>query len=536
MSQTPLDSFINHKADTGMQCGNYSIDIPELKPGEQYRFHFDATACVGCHCCEAACNEQNNNSADVKWRRVGEMEGGVFPNVSQLFNSMSCNHCIDPACLNGCPTESYIKLDNGIVFHDDDACIGCQYCTWNCPYEVPVMNYDRGIVTKCHMCVDKLENLETPACVQACPAGAIEIEVVNKDEWIKYDMNKQGVAPHLPSTSITKPTTRYTLPDNMPQYKPADEHITKPAHSELPLVFMTVLTQMSVGGFTALFFGELLSFFGFSNLASANYILALLIIIPALIGLPLSALHLGRPLLAHTAMKNWKKSWLSREALALGIYATAGIAVVIGYLFDFGFLNSIFILTALVSGVYGIYAQSMIYKIEARPSWNRKSTTKRFLASGYLGFILVALILTIQNELNSAMVILSLTLLIAAYQVLVIFEEKTFYKYLSKENDNFYQLNKTKYLLENNFKNHLNIRYFTLIGCGIILPVLSIIFLANQNYLTATILLTLSLIGSTFSELIGRYLFYVTVVPLGLAGNFFAGNQRGRDYKEDSHV
>ena len=25
--QTPLESFIDHKAETGMQCGNYSIDI-----------------------------------------------------------------------------------------------------------------------------------------------------------------------------------------------------------------------------------------------------------------------------------------------------------------------------------------------------------------------------------------------------------------------------------------------------------------------------------------------------------------------------
>ena len=37
---TPIDSFINHKVDTGMQCGNYSIEIPELKdieyPLEEY--------------------------------------------------------------------------------------------------------------------------------------------------------------------------------------------------------------------------------------------------------------------------------------------------------------------------------------------------------------------------------------------------------------------------------------------------------------------------------------------------------------------
>ena len=533
--QTPLDSFINHKADTGMQCGNYSIDIPELKEGEQYRFHFDATACVGCHCCEAACNEQNNNSADVKWRRVGEMEGGVFPDVSQLFNSMSCNHCIDPACMNGCPTESYIKIDNGVVVHNDDVCIGCQYCTWNCPYEVPVMNYDRGIVTKCDMCHDKLEVGETPACIQACPAGAIEIEVVHKEEWIKYDMQKEGVAPHLPDVNITKPTTRYTLPENMPEFNPADEHITKPAHSELPLVFMTVLTQMSAGAMVALFFGELLSLVGFSHLATGNYILAGIIMLPALIGLPLSALHLGRPLLAHTAMKNWRKSWLSREALALGIFAGFGIGAVGFYFLEYNFLTKLSIFGAFLSGVYGIYAQSMIYRIKARPSWDRLSTTKRFMSAGYLGLILVSLILNIQEHSNSAIVIISLTLVVASYQLLSLYEEKMFYKYLDKEEKNFYQLNKTKTLLEENFSKHLTLRFNTLLGFGILLPLLAILFLANGNMLSVTILLTLSLLGATFSELLGRYLFYVTVVPLGLAGNFFAGNQRGRDYKEEKH-
>ena len=536
--QTPIDSFINHKADTTMQCGNYSINIPQLKENEQYRFHFDLTACVGCHCCEAACNEQNGNDADVKWRRVGEMEGGIFPDVSQLFNSMSCNHCIDPACLNGCPTESYIKFDNGIVFHEDESCIGCQYCTWNCPYEVPIMNYDRGIVTKCHMCVDKLEVGETPACVQACPAGAIEIEVVNKDEWIKNDMGKEGIAPHLPSIDITKPTTRYTLPKNIDNldFKPADEHITKPAHSELPLVFMTILTQMSVGGFVALFFGELLNLFGFSNLTTANYILAFIIFIPAFIGLPLSALHLGRPLLAHTAMKNWRKSWLSREALALGIYAGLGTIVIILYYFEIIFLNSIFITVTLLAGIFGIYAQSMIYRIPARPSWDRDSTNKKFLGTSYLGFILVSLVLLIQGYSSSASSILNITLLIAAYQILVIYEEKAFYKHLKEDEKNFYQLNKTKTLLENNFKKHFNIRFNTLIIFAIVFPIIASIFIANANYVIATVILSISFIGSTFSELIGRYLFYTTTVPLGLAGNFFAGNQRGRDYKEINHA
>jgi Fe-S-cluster-containing dehydrogenase component/DMSO reductase anchor subunit len=534
--QTPIDNFINHKANNNMQCGNYSIDIPKLKKGEQYRFHFDATACVGCHCCEAACNEQNGNNTDVKWRRVGELEGGVFPNASQLFNSMSCNHCIEPECLKGCPTNSYIKLENGIVFHEDDSCIGCQYCTWNCPYEVPVFNKERGIVTKCHMCVDKLEMSETPSCVQACPAGAIQIEVVNKEQWIKNDMNKEGVAPHLPDTSITKPTTRYTLPKNLPELKPVDDHITVPAHSELPLVFMTVLTQMSVGGMLALGLGELLQLFGFSNLASGGFWLSLFILLPALIGLPLSALHLGRPILAHTAMKNWKNSWLSREALALGVFTGFGALVVFAYFLEFSFVLCFGLVGATITGIFGIYSQSMIYRIKARPSWNKVSTTKRFFATSYLGLILIGLILTLQEFSNSAMAVLSLTLLVSSYQVLVIFEEKSFYKYLKEDEKNYYQLNKTKYLLENNFSKHLKARYISLILFAVILPMLSILFLANGTLSFATFILTISLMGAFASELLGRYLFYVSVVPLGLAGNFFAGNQRTRDYEGTKHA
>jgi len=388
------------------------------------------------------------------------------------------------------------------------------------------------------MCVDKLDLGETPSCVQACPAGAIEIEVVNKEEWLKNDMAEQGVAPHLPDISITKPTTRYTLPDNMTEkdFKPADDHITKPAHSELPLVFMTILTQMSVGAMVALGLGEALSLFGFNNLATGNLWLSLFIIMPALIGLPLSALHLGRPLKAYKAMKNWRNSWLSKEALALGIYAGFGSVLALGYLVESSFLIFISMLGACITGTYGIYAQSMIYRIKARPSWNKISTTKRFLSSGYLGLLLVSIVLLFQGFYTSAMAILSLTMLISAYQVLTIQEEKTFYQYLQEDEENFYQLNKTKFLLENNFKKHLKFRYISLIGFGVFLPLFTILLLANNSIESALFFLLLSFVGSTISELIGRYLFYVSVVPLGLAGNFFAGNQRGRDYKKDSHV
>ena len=525
-NQTPLKSFIEHKVETGMQCGNYSIDIPKPKVGEQYRFHFDATACIGCHCCEVACNEQNNNSADVKWRRVAETQSGIFPNVKNHFNSMSCNHCIEPECLKGCPTESYIKLDNGIVFHDDESCIGCQYCTWNCPYEVPVFNKDRGIVTKCHMCHEKLAVGQTPACVQACPSGAIAIEIVNVKEWLEKDMKESGIAPNLPDIEITKPTTRYTI-DETADMTPADEHIIKPNHSEWPLVFMTVLTQISLGGFATAFLGESANLFGF-NLPTPNFVMMAIIFLLSAIALPLSALHLGKPLKAMTAMKNIKTSWLSREALWLGVYTLGTFLVALLYFFEFSqTVKFLLEIATLAAGIYGIYAQSMIYRIKARPSWNKKETTKIFFNVSYIGLLLVSLILVLNNHYSTASVILPLALFIAYLQYEELKRLKDFYSSLDEKTKNFYQLNKTKFLYEVNFKKHLDFRTKSLYVGSLGLPLFTMFLLANESYSFTIFILTISLIISFSSEIVSRLLFYKTAVPLGLAGNFFAGNQRG---------
>ncbi|HQR73334.1 MAG TPA: dimethyl sulfoxide reductase anchor subunit [Sulfurovum sp.] len=525
---TPLADFINHKTNTGMQCGNYSIDLPVLNEGEQYRFHFDATACVGCHCCEVACNEQNANPDEIKWRRVGEMEMGAFPDTLQLFNSMSCNHCIEPACLIGCPTESYVKFDNGIVWHDDPSCIGCQYCTWNCPYEVPTFNADRGIVTKCHMCADKLELGQSPACVQACPSNAIEIEVFNVKQWLEEDMSKEGVAPHLPDVAITKPTTRYTLPKlkEGETLRVADEHLLKPAHAELPLVFMTVLTQVSLGAFLALFLGELLFALGF-NLPQPNLTMALLAFIPTAIGLPLSALHLGRPIMALKAMKNWRTSWLSREAIALGAFTgLVSMVALLYYLQKTGVGLLLLEAVTLAVGIYGIYAQSMIYRIKARPSWDRSSTNKKFFGTGYVGFLLITSVLLAYNGTQGAMVLLAITLLAGMAQTFVIFEEMMFYQNLDKEDPLYYQYNRSRILLQEHFTTVKKLRVYSLAIFALALPLLALLFTASGLVGWAMISVLLATLGAFVSELSGRYLFYRTVVPLGLAGNFFAGNQR----------
>ncbi|MGZ8546656.1 MAG: DmsC/YnfH family molybdoenzyme membrane anchor subunit [Sulfuricurvum sp.] len=517
---TPLESFISYKADTGMQCGNYSIDVPPLKEGEQYRFHFDATKCVGCRCCEVACNEQNNNPADIKWRRVGEMEGGSFPNTLLLFNSMSCNHCIDPACLIGCPTNSYIKFDNGIVFHDDPSCIGCQYCTWNCPYGVPTYHEERHIVTKCHMCHERLAENQSPACVQACPSGAIEIEAVNIAEWMEKKIDTQGNMPHLADARLTNSTTRFTLPENIPEEMiKADEHHLKPAHGELPLVFMTVLTQMSLGAFGALFIGDILSLFGFFT---PNWILAALVMLPAAIGLPLSALHLGRPLKALSAMKNLRTSWLSREAAALGLFTgMMSINVALYYFAIAAPIRLAFELLTMGVGIYGIYAQAMIYRIPARPSWDRISTNQKFFTTAFSGLFLVALALLIIGEVDSLMPLLSSAMIVA-----VIHGFFTFGAYSELKTSPMPQLEKTLRLYRERFSVIHRIRVATFITGALLLPLLSTLFIVSGLTTASIVTLAIGFVLLVIGELCDRFLFYTTTVPLQMAGGFFVGTQR----------
>ena len=519
---TPLESFITHKADTGMQCGNYSIDLPKLEANEQYRFHFDATACVGCRCCEVACNEQNNNPADIKWRRVGEMEGGTFPDVLQLFNSMSCNHCIDAACLIGCPTESYIKFDNGIVFHDDDACIGCQYCTWNCPYGVPTYHEERKIVTKCHMCHERIDEGQSPSCVQACPSGAIMIETVNVNEWLDGDIDSQGNVPQMVDARVTNATTRFTLPEKMPDTMiQADDHHLKAFHKELPLVFMTVLTQVSLGAFLALFFGHLFSLFG---LVSPTWMMATVTLIPIALGLPLSALHLGRPIKAMSAMKNWRNSWLSREAIGLALFALLLTANIGLYLLEVNIaFQLIFESVTLVVGVLGIYAQSMIYRITARPSWNRVTTNVKFFTSSYIGLYLFALI-ALFNAMDSVVApLLSMGLVVATVHAYASFEE---WRSLSLAREYERELSKTKALYQGPFKKIMILRIITFVFGALVLPLSASVIMGVSIGSSMTLILSSALVLILVSEFLDRLLFFATSVGLDMMGSFFVGKQR----------
>jgi len=231
-------------------------DTPDLLPGrepregEQYRFHFNMAKCIGCKCCVVACNEQNGNPAELNWRRVGELEGGVFPETQRWHMSTGCNHCLEPSCMIGCPVEAYSKdPKTGIVDHNPDICIGCQYCTWNCSYGVPQYNPERGVVGKCDMCHTRLEDGMAPACVNACPEEAIAIEIVNVRAWRQY--HAAGDAPGLPSSFDSLSTTRVTLPSGLDRMDEGlarvDRGRVHPQHPHFSLIALLVMIQLAVG-------------------------------------------------------------------------------------------------------------------------------------------------------------------------------------------------------------------------------------------------------------------------------------------------
>ena len=136
----------------------------------QHGFHFDVDRCVLCRTCEVACKAVHNIDPGIKWRRVVEISGGAYPNVTRAFFTLACMHCGKPTCIETCPTGAITKRsEDGIVVVDRDKCNGCRDCFSACPYGVPQFGTD-GIMQMCDFCTGV--NAE-PACAVSCPAQAL---------------------------------------------------------------------------------------------------------------------------------------------------------------------------------------------------------------------------------------------------------------------------------------------------------------------------------------------------------------------------
>lgn len=133
---------------------------------------FRQDRCDGCGECETACARAKSGTGDVRHSRIRILGGG---GADKGFELALCRQCADPKCVLNCPAGALIRDDEeGNIPWDGDKCVDCLLCTVGCAYGGITFNPETARVMKCDMCGGD------PACVKACPKGALEFNTAGR--------------------------------------------------------------------------------------------------------------------------------------------------------------------------------------------------------------------------------------------------------------------------------------------------------------------------------------------------------------------
>ena len=215
----------------------------------------DLDTCVGCHACVVACkgwNTASPNGAPLSdqnpyggagtgtWlNRVHSFEvqpeanalpapgepmplaqsGAAQPAAQIVHFPKSCLHCEEAPCVTVCPTgASFKRAEDGIVLVNESTCIGCGLCAWACPYGAREKDAAEGVMKKCTLCVDRIDNQtlapeeRVPACVRTCPAGARHYgDLGDPDSHVSRLVAGRGGFDLMPEQG-TRPVNKYLPP------------------------------------------------------------------------------------------------------------------------------------------------------------------------------------------------------------------------------------------------------------------------------------------------------------------------------------
>ena len=142
--------------------------------------------CVGCKCCELACSIAHSGAESLAEavQSGARAEARVHVEPSGRFGTpMQCHHCKDAPCIAVCPSEAIARAPKAIpVLLDQDRCIGCRLCMVVCPFGAISISHEGKAMLKCDMCIKRTEAGGLPACVTACPSGALTYQDI--DEWL----------------------------------------------------------------------------------------------------------------------------------------------------------------------------------------------------------------------------------------------------------------------------------------------------------------------------------------------------------------
>jgi DMSO reductase iron-sulfur subunit len=558
---------------------------------KQHGFFFTADNCIGCHACEAACAEKNETPAHLAFRSVGYVEGGSFPDYKRMNISMACNHCDDPVCLKGCPTRAYTKhVEYGAVLQDPETCFGCGYCTWVCPYNAPQLDPVKGQVSKCNMCVDRLEVGLKPACVAACVGNALDFGVIENIPGNREQARAE--IPGFPAFEITQPNIRFqqikqlpdemTRTDSMPvkyhkdaagRYRPTiDQKQGKVKHwnfarlssRENPLVLFTLATQAAAGAFALAFLGAQLGLSDFVLFSQSPLYapLAILCLMMVAFGLFMSTMHLGKPHRFYRGFNNLRHSPVSREGLGVAIFmSTLGMHILfslpanrwaqqvagtllgidLGGLFDAVIgagnaqrLAAVFGMLAVPASLVGLYYMNRCYRIKARPFWNHWQVGTAFYGSMLsLGALVASLVMITTLALSGEgyqVALLTggcvLTLGLAVEAVGHLAHAKAM---SSAEHEG----GASYYIQSTTFGKTFMLRN-AMLGANLLLASALLLSLLWQGGSLFS-LIGWALVGGVLvvSSVISRALFYVLVIPTTMPGAFFWKNKGFEQHARD---
>jgi DMSO reductase anchor subunit len=191
---------------------------------------------------------------------------------------------------------------------------------------------------------------------------------------------------------------------------------------------------------------------------------------------------------------------LSREVLLFTLFSSVAAVYSLWLWFHIPGSVGLGALTSLF-GVAGVAASACIYLVQARPAWNTKHTVAEFFLTGALlgsllaagvgigdrrGLLLVGVAAAVGQILNQAARFLLLT------------------------SSDLFELRASAQLLSTIFASQYFIRGALLLLGGVVVPLFA------PNIYGAYASLALALAG----EILGRYLFFVSVVPKNMAASY----------------
>lgn len=343
----------------------------------QRGFVLDLDRCTGCGACIVACSNENAPTEGIAWRAIATSNRQRHPDAPVFHFSLACNHCLEPACMEGCPAAAYTKDPvTGAVLIDQDHCIGCRYCSWVCPYDAPRFNAVGGVMEKCTFCDHRLADGLEPACVVACPVDALAFETVDSPPPVVRDgFPETGLGPAVRVVG----TRRHSPPEMTSAPKPG-----RPIEERRSLGWEAFRDEWSLWGFSSIM-TFLVAWFAAATVSGAGASVSVFAAAGA-VALVISALHLGRPARAWRGLLNWRRSWISREALLVTLFLAS--AWVVAFV---DIRSSAAALTAAIIGFAALFAMDMVYRVPGTTTPAVPHSAMATLTAGYyLGLLLGA--------------------------------------------------------------------------------------------------------------------------------------------------